>query len=121
MSTQRPLQGFVDPSFPNPNGTHDAPIIIYGYDFLTSCLSLLKYDSYLPSLTLGILGVALFGISALIHSYQIHRYRTWYFIPVVICAVLEVVGYVFRTLSNRLDPYNVIYFVVQYFMIGSLS
>lgn len=26
-----PIDGYVDPSIPNPNGEGDAPIIIYGY------------------------------------------------------------------------------------------
>lgn len=31
MSNKRPLDGYVDPNIPNPNGDGDAPIIIYGY------------------------------------------------------------------------------------------
>lgn len=103
MSSNAPLAGYVDPNFPNPNGSQDAPIIIFGYT---------------PSFALGLLGVVLFSISALLHSYQIYRYRTWYFIPVVVGAVMEVVGYIFRILASRVDPYSVINFVVQYFMIG---
>ena len=30
---------------------------------------------------------------------------------------MEVVGYIFRTLSAKQDPYNIIYFVVEYFLI----
>ena len=30
---------------------------------------------------------------------------------------MEIVGYVARILSSRRDPYNVIYFVIQYFFI----
>jgi hypothetical protein len=37
---------------------------------------------------------------------------------VVVCTVFEVVGYIFRVLSTRVDPYNVTYFVVEFFMIG---
>ena len=104
MSSKAPLAGYVDPNFPNPNGPADAPIIIFGYT---------------PSFALGLLGVILFSISTILHSYQIYRYRTWYFIPVVVGAVMEVVGYIFRILASRVDPYNVINFVVQYFMIGN--
>lgn len=103
MSNKAPLAGYVDPNFPNPNGPQDAPIIIFGYT---------------PSFAVGLLGVILFSISTLLHSYQIYRYRTWYFIPVVVGTVMEVVGYVFRILASRVDPYSVINFVVQYFMIG---
>lgn len=31
MSDKAPIDGYVDPSIPNPNGEQDAPIIIYGY------------------------------------------------------------------------------------------
>ena len=59
----------------------------------------------------------LFAIGTVMHGYQVFRYRTWYFIPMVIGTLLEIVGYIFRCLSGKRDPYNVIYFVVQYFFI----
>ena len=90
--------GYVDPSFPNPNGPDDAPIIIYGY---------------LPSLVLGILGLILFVVAAILHLYQVLRFRTWYFIPVEAACVMETVGYIFRILSSKVDPYNITFFVVQ--------
>lgn len=31
MSNDAPINGYVDPSIPNPNKEIDAPIIIYGY------------------------------------------------------------------------------------------
>lgn len=31
MSNKPPIEGYVDPSIPNPNREEDAPIIIYGY------------------------------------------------------------------------------------------
>ncbi|KAI9805858.1 MAG: hypothetical protein M1825_000472 [Sarcosagium campestre] len=100
--SKAPIAGYVDPNFPNPNGENDAPIIIFGYT---------------PALALGVLGVILFSISFVLHLFQVIRYRTWYFIPMCVGAVMEVVGYVFRILANRISPYNVIFFVVQYFMI----
>ncbi len=60
--------------------------------------------SYLPALVVSLLGVILFAISFLIHTYQLHRYRTWYFIPVLIGTLMEVVGYIFRTLSGSTLP-----------------
>ena len=106
MAEQPPLQGYVDPGFPNPNGANDAPIIIYGYT---------------PALAVGLLGVILFGISTIWHTYQLLYYRTWYFIPVVVGTVMEVVGYTFRILSTRDDPYSVLYFVIEFFMIGTAT
>ena len=32
----RPLNGYVDPKYPSPNGPNDAPVIIYGYVSFTS-------------------------------------------------------------------------------------
>lgn len=33
-SGERPLDGYVDPKYPSPNGPNDAPVIIYGYVLL---------------------------------------------------------------------------------------
>lgn len=66
---------------------------------------------------MGILGVILFSLATITHSYQLFRYRTWYFTPMIVGTAMEIVGYVFRTFSSQKDPYNVIYFVVQCFFI----
>jgi hypothetical protein len=78
-----------------------APIIIYGY---------------VPSLILAIVAAAFFAITFIAHAYQTFRYRTWYFVTLPIALLLEVVGYIARTLSAR-RPYFVLYFVLQYFFI----
>ncbi|KAI9877485.1 MAG: hypothetical protein M1830_003782 [Pleopsidium flavum] len=97
-----PSKYYIDPNFPNPNGPQDAPLIIYGYT---------------PSLIVALLGTILFTISTITHTYQLIRYRTWYFVPLPVGTVLEIVGYVARTLASKKDPYNVIYFIIQYFFI----
>ena len=51
------------------------------------------------------------------HAYQIIRYRTLYLCTIPIALILEVLGYVFRSLSARQDPYSLIWFVLQYFFI----
>ena len=94
--------GSVDPSFPNPQGPNDAHIIIYGY---------------VPSFALCILAIILFTLSAVVHLFQAIRYRTFYFLPLTFGCAIEIVGYIFRALSSRKDPYNIIDFVVQYFCI----
>jgi hypothetical protein len=38
MTTQSPVQGYVDPDFPNPNGPDDASIIICGISSLGQLL-----------------------------------------------------------------------------------
>ncbi|KAK4890731.1 hypothetical protein LTR27_010550 [Elasticomyces elasticus] len=95
-------QGYIDPNFPNPMGPNDATIVIYGYT---------------PSLAVAALGIALFFIAFNLHLWLVVRYRTWYFIPLVVGTVLEVVGFIFRLLSSQNDPYSVPWFVVQYFCI----
>lgn len=37
-SGERPLDGYVDPKYPSPNGPNDAPVIIYGYVVLLTHL-----------------------------------------------------------------------------------
>lgn len=66
---------------------------------------------------MGVLGVALFAIAAVLHLFFLIRYRTWYFTPMLVGTVMEVVGYVFRLLSSQQDPYSVSWFVTQYFFI----
>ncbi|KAG9242448.1 RTA1 like protein-domain-containing protein [Calycina marina] len=95
--------GYTDPSFPPPDtDAGDAPIIIYGYT---------------PNLVLCILGIVLFTIAFVAHLFQVLRYRIWSFLPLTVACVLEIVGYVFRSLSSKVNPYRVVYFVVQYFFI----
>ncbi|KAK0116115.1 hypothetical protein ONS95_013147 [Cadophora gregata] len=98
MSSGRPSRGYIDPNFPNPMGPGDATIIIYGYT---------------PNFTLCILGIVFFTILFFAHLFQMFRARLWYFVPLVIACVMEVVGYAFRALSSRKNPYHISYFVVQ--------
>ncbi|ORY14197.1 RTA1 like protein-domain-containing protein [Clohesyomyces aquaticus] len=97
-----PARGYIDPNFPNPMGPGDATVIIYGYT---------------PSIIVGVLGAALFLIAGILHSWQLFKYRTWYFCTVLIGIAFEIVGYAFRCLSSKVDPYRVNYFVIQYFFI----
>jgi hypothetical protein len=116
-----PVMGYIDPNIPNPHGPHDANIIIYGYDFaplfkLEDAFSDIAH-SYVPNVALSILGVVLFVLAAVVHGTQTLLYRTWYFLPLTFACMMEVIGYIFRALSSRSDPYNIIYFVVAYFFI----
>ncbi|KAK4906162.1 hypothetical protein LTR49_024648 [Elasticomyces elasticus] len=43
------------------------------------------------------------------------RYKAWYFSTVAIGTGMETVGFVFRILSSKQDPYSVPWFVVEYF------
>lgn len=78
------------------------PIIIYGYT---------------PSFALAVFAAAFFSISLAVHCWQVFRHRTWYFVTVPVALLFEIVGYVSRSLSARVDPYNLIFFVLNYFFI----
>ncbi|KAE9368981.1 RTA1-domain-containing protein [Stipitochalara longipes BDJ] len=95
-------RGYVSPTWPNPNGPDDASIIIYGF---------------VPSKEIPILAFILFGTALISHTYQAFRYRTWYFLPFTFGIAMEIAGYIPRYLSATKDPYNKIYFIVQYFFI----
>src|SRR3954466_5843036 len=94
--------GYVDPNWPPPNDNSSACIIIYGY---------------VPSIVICGLALALFFLALGLHSWLLLRYRTWYFIPVTIGLLMELVGYIARTLSSQMNPYPITYFVIQYFFI----
>ncbi|CAF9925083.1 MAG: hypothetical protein HETSPECPRED_005739 [Heterodermia speciosa] len=106
MSNEAPIDGYVDPSIPNPNGEQDAPIIIYGYT---------------PTLALSALAVALYALLLILHAYRLYAHRLYAFsILLILTTICEIVGYAFRLQSSPPpvgDPYNVINFVVQYFFI----
>ena len=78
---------------------------------------ILTTPSYTPSLPLAVVGAVLFVFAALLHATQVLRYRTWYFTPILVGTIMEIVGYVCRALSAKRDPYSVLYFVLQYFFI----
>ncbi|WYZ38422.1 hypothetical protein EsH8_III_000336 [Colletotrichum jinshuiense] len=102
MIQQRGSFGYTDPNFVNPGGKWDTPVIIYGYT---------------PSFVLAILADSLFFLLLLIHTWQVVRYRSWYFVTFPIGLLFEIVGYVARSLSAKANPYNLIYFILNYFFI----
>lgn len=96
------VQGYIDPNFPRPESDDSACIIIFGYT---------------PSFALGVLAVILFAIALALHIWLLIRHRTWYFSTVVVGTFMEVIGYIFRILASKKNPYAVSYFVGQYFCI----
>ncbi|KAJ5675694.1 hypothetical protein N7462_008591, partial [Penicillium macrosclerotiorum] len=59
---------------------------------------------YTPSAAAAGIFTALFGLSSLMHFYQLVRTRTWFMIPFLIGAILETIGYVGRLLSSLESP-----------------
>lgn len=80
----------------------DTPIIIYGYT---------------PSFALAMVAVVWFLLSFFLHLGQTIRHRSWWFIPFSVGLAFEVVGYIARSLSAKLDPYHLIYYIINYFFI----
>jgi hypothetical protein len=92
----------VDPNWPFPGGPNDAPVIIYGYT---------------PSFALALLGTILFAIFFVVHVFQVHKYKSWYFATFSVGLAFEIIGYIARLLSAKVNPYNLIYFILQYFFV----
>ncbi|CAI6096276.1 unnamed protein product [Clonostachys chloroleuca] len=95
-------KGYVDPDFPNPRGKWDTPVIIYGYT---------------PKLSIALFAAIWFLLLFIVHLAQCIRHRSWWFITFPVGLVFEIVGYVARSLSAKVSPYNLIYFILQYFFI----
>lgn len=83
-------------------GKWDTSVIIYGYT---------------PSFALAVFAAAWFALLLVAHLYQTIRLRSWFFIVFPVGLFFEVVGYVARSLSAKKNPYNLIYFILNYFFI----
>lgn len=77
------------------------------------CEALTCGGRYVPSLALSIIAIVLFAIGLAGHVFLLFKYRTWYFVPIAIGTAVEIIGYIFRILSNVDNPYAVAYFVAQ--------
>jgi len=84
------IGGYVDPNWPAPDREDDAPYIIYGFT---------------PSFALALVGIVLFTIAFVVHAIQVAYHRCWYFVPMVIACLFEIVGYVVRCLSASKFPH----------------
>lgn len=78
------------------------------------------FYNYNPSMVAAVIFIVVFGVSSLLHTYQLVRARTWYFIPFLIGCLckshktlgvkylltitVECVGYVGRALSANEAP-----------------
>ncbi|KAH8707655.1 RTA1 like protein-domain-containing protein [Phaeosphaeriaceae sp. PMI808] len=56
---------------------------------------------YHPSRTAAIIFLVIFGLTTITHFYQVCRRRTWYFVPLVIGGIFEVLGFFGRILSAK--------------------
>jgi len=63
-----------------------------------------KFYHYDPSFAAAILFTILFGLTSIWHLFLIYTHRTWYFIPMLIGGIFEIVGYAARAISNKEAP-----------------
>ncbi|KAF3041902.1 hypothetical protein E8E12_006217 [Didymella heteroderae] len=56
---------------------------------------------YYPSQVAAIIFVVLFGLTTILHLFQLVKKRTWYFIPLVIGGAFETIGFIGRYLSKN--------------------
>ena len=92
----------MDPNWPPPGGPNDTPIIIYGYT---------------PSFSLALLAVILFAALLVAHAWQTMHRRSWYFLTFPVGLTFEIAGYIARCMSAKVNPYNLIYFIISYFFV----
>ncbi|EED22361.1 conserved hypothetical protein [Talaromyces stipitatus ATCC 10500] len=59
---------------------------------------------YTPSNAAAVIFIVLFGLSSLLHFYQLVQTRTWFMIPFLIGAIFETIGYVGRFLASSEAP-----------------
>lgn len=73
-----------------------------------------EYYHYVPSKAGAGVFIALFGLSAGVHLFQLVRYKTWYFIPFMLGGVCEVIGYIGRIMSSNEAPnYEMGAYIIQ--------
>ncbi|CAN9350821.1 unnamed protein product [Alternaria alternata] len=55
---------------------------------------------YIPSTVAAIVFVVVFGLTTLAHVFQLIKKKTWYFTPLVVGGLFEVIGFIGRYLSH---------------------
>ncbi|THV64613.1 RTA1 like protein [Aureobasidium pullulans] len=73
-----------------------------------------SYYEYLPSKAAAIIACLIFIIITILHTWQLFRTRTWFFIPFVIGGLFEVIGYAARAKSADQHPnYTLMPYILQ--------
>ncbi|KAF7940711.1 uncharacterized protein EAE97_006897 [Botrytis byssoidea] len=81
----------------------------------TTTLESCAYYCYVPSMAVAAMFAAIFVQSTLLHTYQISRSKTKFFIPIAVGGLLEAIGYACRLISHFESPtFSVIPFGIQY-------
>ncbi|OBW64295.1 MAG: putative 5-proFAR isomerase His6 [Aureobasidium pullulans] len=73
-----------------------------------------SYYEYLPSKAAAIIACLIFIVITILHTWQLFRTRTWFFIPFVIGGLFEVIGYAARAKSADQHPnYTLMPYILQ--------
>lgn len=72
---------------------------------------------YTPSIAVAAFAAAWFFLHFVFHTVRTIRIRSWWWIPFSVGLVFEVIGYIARSLSAKKNPYDLIYFILNYFFI----
>ncbi|KAH0382968.1 putative C6 transcription factor, partial [Aureobasidium melanogenum] len=73
-----------------------------------------SYYEYIPSKAAAVIACLIFVIVTILHTWQLFRTRTWFFIPFVIGGLFEVIGYAARAKSASQHPdYTLMPYILQ--------
>lgn len=72
---------------------------------------------YAPSTALAIVGAVLFAIVSAVHLVQLVKFRAWFYLPILLGGVMEVVGFITRILSARSRSSTTLYIVQTLFLL----
>jgi len=72
----------------------------------------MTFAMFFSSLAVGIVGIVLFGLSGVVHTWQMVHYKVWWMILVILGALTEIIGYIGRIFSHE-DPYSIDPFLAQ--------
>ena len=70
-------------------------------DYKTAVWSKYRYE---PSTEAAAAFAVLFGITTLLHGFQMFKSRTWYLTALICGGISETIGYVGRLINTRQDP-----------------
>lgn len=72
---------------------------------------------YTPSIAVAAFAAAWFFLHFVVHTVRTIQIRSWWWIPFSVGLIFEVIGYIARSLSAKKNPYDLIYFILNYFFI----
>ncbi|KAG9672370.1 RTA1 protein, partial [Aureobasidium melanogenum] len=73
-----------------------------------------SYYEYFPSKAAAVIACLIFVTVTILHTWQLFRTRTWFFIPFVIGGLFEVIGYAARAKSASQHPdYTLMPYILQ--------